>query len=250
MVQTHFSAANNVGDVAAKEEVWEVAAQMVGLAASVALLSMLDAMGTPEAVVPAWAAVHAAHVALRYYALTVLRFPFANLKRGAALVGEHVAHGRVLGVDEANAAEDILAGPAAGGIACVFGCSAQDAVGADGGRGGEPHVDLPALLRLYEGERYVLTRRNGTAYVLLWEEARGEDMLRALWQAAWLQRSGGAASLAADADRLHESLEAVRREFPGLQKEAERVGWQFHKTVLPTGTFRLATPINSQPPAT
>lgn len=28
VIQTHFSATNNVGDVAAKEEVWEVAAQV------------------------------------------------------------------------------------------------------------------------------------------------------------------------------------------------------------------------------
>ena len=45
VIQTYFAAANNVGDVSAKEEVWEVTAQMAGLALSVALLSALEASG-------------------------------------------------------------------------------------------------------------------------------------------------------------------------------------------------------------
>ena len=122
------AATNNVGDVAAKEEVWEVAAQvcaactlagwhcwhccprassflaaapfyphaslhrivvgsfvclcvrlqMAGLASSVALLQLVEGMGRPEAVVPAWLAVHSMHVGLRYLALSALRFPYPN----------------------------------------------------------------------------------------------------------------------------------------------------------------------------
>ncbi|EFJ42799.1 hypothetical protein VOLCADRAFT_119273 [Volvox carteri f. nagariensis] len=42
VIQTHFARSQNVGAVAAKEEVWEVAAQMVGLMASVAVLRTLE----------------------------------------------------------------------------------------------------------------------------------------------------------------------------------------------------------------
>ena len=45
VVQNHFAAAGNVGAVAAKEEVWEVSAQLVGYAASVLLLEMLKGVG-------------------------------------------------------------------------------------------------------------------------------------------------------------------------------------------------------------
>jgi hypothetical protein len=45
VVQTHFAAAGNVGAVAAKEEVWEVAAQLAGYAASVACLRALEDAG-------------------------------------------------------------------------------------------------------------------------------------------------------------------------------------------------------------
>ena len=40
-------------------QVWEVAAQLAGLAASVALLRAIEAAGRPENVVAVWAAVQA-----------------------------------------------------------------------------------------------------------------------------------------------------------------------------------------------
>lgn len=54
---------------------------MLGLASSVALLTLLEATEQPEAVIPAWAAVHGVHVALRYTALAALRFPYPNQAR-------------------------------------------------------------------------------------------------------------------------------------------------------------------------
>jgi hypothetical protein len=45
VIQTHFARAQNVGAVAAKEEVWEVVAQMAGLVASVAMLRALEGSG-------------------------------------------------------------------------------------------------------------------------------------------------------------------------------------------------------------
>ena len=57
IIQTHFAVANNIGDVAAKEEVWEVSAQLLGLALSVVLLRAIEATGRPENVLGVWAAV-------------------------------------------------------------------------------------------------------------------------------------------------------------------------------------------------
>lgn len=45
VVQTHFAASGNVGAVAAKEEVWEVSAQLTGYALSVMLLQQLQDAG-------------------------------------------------------------------------------------------------------------------------------------------------------------------------------------------------------------
>lgn len=68
VIQTHFAAGNNVGDVAAKEEVWEVAGQLTGLACSVAVLRALQPMDSAEAVLAVWLVVHSVHVVLRWQA--------------------------------------------------------------------------------------------------------------------------------------------------------------------------------------
>ena len=52
--------------------------QLAGLASSVALLRLVESVGRPEAVVPAWLVVHSMHVGLRYLALSALRFPYPN----------------------------------------------------------------------------------------------------------------------------------------------------------------------------
>ena len=71
MVSNHFAAENNVGDVAAKEEIWEVCGQMTGLSLSIALLTLLAKVPDPsgEHIIVAWAAAQAANVALRCVAL-------------------------------------------------------------------------------------------------------------------------------------------------------------------------------------
>lgn len=66
VIQTHFAAGNNVGDVAAKEEVWEVAGQLTGLACSVAVLRALQPLDSAEAVLAVWLVVHSVHVVLRW----------------------------------------------------------------------------------------------------------------------------------------------------------------------------------------
>ena len=79
-------------------QVWEVAAQLAGLGASVALLRQIEATGRPENVVAVWAAVQAAHVALRYQSLAVLRFDSLNQKRACACASAHVAGRPVPGI--------------------------------------------------------------------------------------------------------------------------------------------------------
>ena len=68
VIQNHFArAGTNVGDVAAKEEVWEVTAQLLGLLLSVLLLEWLQGLpGDAVTLVGAtWLATQVVHVALR-----------------------------------------------------------------------------------------------------------------------------------------------------------------------------------------
>ncbi|KAF8038521.1 hypothetical protein BT93_B1158 [Corymbia citriodora subsp. variegata] len=70
VIQNHFASTGNVGEVAAKEEVWEVAAQLLGLAIGILIL--------------------------------------INLKRARILVKSHVLSSKVPGCDECNERENIL----------------------------------------------------------------------------------------------------------------------------------------------
>jgi hypothetical protein len=55
--------------------------QLLGLAASVVVLELLQRGGSPNAVVPVWAAIHGLHAWLRYTSLKALRFPWPNQAR-------------------------------------------------------------------------------------------------------------------------------------------------------------------------
>jgi hypothetical protein len=67
VIQNHFAKASNVGDVAAKEEVWEVTAQLLGLALSVLVLEFIQAQDGDQAtlVICAWSLVQVTHIVLR-----------------------------------------------------------------------------------------------------------------------------------------------------------------------------------------
>lgn len=240
VVQNHFAAGNNVGDVAAKEEVWEVTAQMVGLALSVGLLSILETVGVPEAVIPLWVGIHGSHVFLRYHALKQLRFPYPNFKRAAMLVASHMSDGSIMTVDEVNRNEPMLAALEndPGYLKCVLGCSIDDLLSRI-----PVENDLADLMGLYDRERYLLIRREGVAYVALWERADSIDILQAMWQAAWLEkRSVSGHGLSSDSETIEahrESVSACRREFPAFTEAAEKLGWELHRGVFPTDSFRL-----------
>jgi hypothetical protein len=67
VIQNHFAKASNVGDVAAKEEVWEVTAQLLGLGLSVVVLELVAAQDGDQAtlIICTWALVQVAHIVLR-----------------------------------------------------------------------------------------------------------------------------------------------------------------------------------------
>eukprot|EP00891_Asterochloris_glomerata_P007747 jgi/Astpho2/7747/e_gw1.00116.24.1_t len=90
IIQTHFARSRNVGDVSAKEQVWEVAAQLTGLVGSIAVLRAIEATHHPENIVPTWALLQGLHVLLRFMSLRELQFPSLNLKRASTLVHAHL----------------------------------------------------------------------------------------------------------------------------------------------------------------
>ncbi|KAL0040071.1 hypothetical protein WJX79_005107 [Trebouxia sp. C0005] len=154
IIQTHFAKNNNVGDVAAKEQVWEVVAQLIGLALSVALLNAIDATGDPTNAVWAWVAIQSVHVALRYKSLSVIQLPTLNQKRSCALVNAHLRGRQLPDVKTGNYEEAMLAGPTSSTPSVQFGCSASKVFSAS-----DATQRLLSLAELYSEERYILVWR-------------------------------------------------------------------------------------------
>ena len=139
-----------------------------------------------------WAAVQGLHVALRYNALSTLVFPTLNLKRAALLVTAHVAGRPLPDVATANQLEPMLVSSAQVTPRVTFGVSVEEAWGPWwGGAGVGVEGDDGEVLRewceMFEGEGYWMVWRGGRGYVVLEEGFRPQVLLRALWQAAWLE---------------------------------------------------------------
>jgi hypothetical protein len=235
VIQNHFAKANNVGDVSAKEEVWETTAQLVGIAASVALLSTLDALDAQEAVVPAWVAVQALHVGLRYYSLRMLRFPWPNLKRGNMLASAYITSdcagdAVVPTLARLSFEENVFRGAnqLLHGTSCLFGTSWMDAVGK------RPAEETTEIIRLYRNEKYVLiVKPSREIHVVLWVDTDGADLMKAMLQASWIDQHANYGTIVSPMELQSESLRYATARFEEFSSLAAEAGWDFDRTIFP-----------------
>ena len=235
VIQNHFAKANNIGDVSAKEEVWETTAQLVGIAASVVLLSALEVLDAQEAVVPAWFAVQAIHVTLRYYSLKMLQFPWPNFKRGNMLASKYIASDgtgdaavpplKALSYEESIMDESMQLQH---GTPCVFGTPWSDAVGM------RPSEEISDIIRLYRDDRYVLVMKpSREIHVVLWVDTTGADLMKAMLQASWIDEHTSEGTVMNPMEVQSESLRYATAKFEEFHNMASEAGWDFDRTVFP-----------------
>lgn len=259
IIQTHFAVANNNGDVAAKEEVWEVGAQLIGLAASVAILNAVQASGDPYNVLWAWCVCQAAHITCRYKALSVLRLKSINHKRGGIIVNAHVAGLPLPDPGEAGLAEARVMWLSTSAVSprLELGCSLESLlqtaptrdkgsrwIGSDPRSNADNHSEadpptgaLAALVEVYDGSDYMLTWQGGSGKAILREGAPATAALQALWQAAHLEASGIQDTSAA---QLSGSLTASQQAMPQVLLQAEAAGWDTNNLPIRSGPCRFA----------
>eukprot|EP00775_Hariotina_reticulata_P012982 gene12982-13111_t len=228
VIQTHFAATGNVGAVAAKEEVWEVSAQLAGYVASVLVLQSLQDAGSWQTVVGLWAGVQAVHVGARYLALQQLRFPALNQKRASLLVAASVRALPLPTVAEGNRQEPMLLPTSAVRPHVTFGCSLQEAWGGD--VSSLQSGLLQAWLEIFRQEEHLLVWRQGHAYVVLKQGSQQGALLRALWQAAWLDADVNSSAdvngpLLCNLQLMQSSVAALQRQFAEFDEEAKSKGW-------------------------
>ncbi|XP_047053958.1 protein root UVB sensitive 5-like isoform X2 [Lolium rigidum] len=192
VIQNHFSKSGNLGEIAAKEEVWEVGAQLLGLSIGVLILDTPGIQSSYSTLTLTWLGVRLLHLWFRYQSLIVLKFRTVNLKRARILVRSHVAHHTVPGYVACNEGENILTWERFLRPQISFGVPMERMLG------GEDSTNM--------------------------EAAASMSVLRSLWQAHWLHEH----QLKPNHDVfdwLEESLTALGDEFDDFIDQMEGAGW-------------------------
>ena len=245
MIQNHFALVNNIGDVSAKEEVWETTAQLVGVLASVGLLEGLEVVGrnTNDGdqltwFVLAWVITQGLHVGLRWWALRMLQFPWPNFKRGNMLASAYVASVEnsdpaVPGLGLVSFEERMTRGTdrLKHGTKCIFGSGWAEAVGK------RPAAEVVEVIRLFREERYVLVvdteKEVRSIRVVLWVDATGDDLMKAMLQASWIDEYAHSGGICGWLELERESLRYTNERFGEFRQMAKAEGWDFGRTVFP-----------------
>ncbi|CAM8927287.1 unnamed protein product [Rhodiola kirilowii] len=188
VIQNHFAISGNLGDISAKEEVWEVAAQLLGLALGVIFLDTPGVQKSYPLLVCTWTGMRMLHLWLRYKSLSVLRFDTINMKRARILIESHILKSKLPGSADCNRKEDILQWERFLKPRIIFGVSLEDML-----QGERSKYKLKELIKLYEKECYILVanqnQRDLEVYVSFKVGATSLSALRSVWQAFWINQN-------------------------------------------------------------
>ncbi|XP_031104189.1 protein root UVB sensitive 5 isoform X2 [Ipomoea triloba] len=230
VIQNHFALSDNLGDVAAKEEVWEVAAELLGLAIGIFALDTPGLSKSYLMLALTWLSMRVLHLWFRYLSLSVLQFNTINIKRARILVNSHLLHRTVPGINDCNRKENILLWERFSTPRIVFGVSMEEMVG------GEKNCSMiKGLLNLYRKERYFLVvnkhqPEDFEVFISFKEGARSLSVLRSVWQTYWLYQNWGWSDDAFD--QLEKSLTELDNRFPDFLRKLEDVGWDLNNLSL------------------
>jgi len=230
VIQNHFAESGNLGEVAAKEEVWEVGSQLIGLSIGVLIMDTSGVKSSYLTLTLTWLSIRLLHLWLRYQSLSVLKFRTINLKRGRILVRSHVTQHTVPGYVVCNEEENILTWERFLHPQISFGVPMERMLGSE-----EPSDMVNRLLKLYKNEKYVLFveqfgSREPKFLVAFKESATSISVLRSLWQAHWLQEN-----LQNQDDVfswLEASILALEHGFTDFLEQMERAGWDQNQIIL------------------
>ncbi|KAK6943121.1 Root UVB sensitive family [Dillenia turbinata] len=230
VIQNHFSLLGNLGEVAAKEEVWEVAAQLLGLGLGILFLDTPGISSSYPALATTWLSMRLLHLWLRYQSLSVLQFDTINMKRARILAKYHVSYSTVPGKVDCNKAENILSWQRFLKPRILFGVSLEEMLG---------HERSPSkvriLLGMYKKENHILMMNRQQhvdleVYVSFKVGATSLSVLRSIWQTYWLQENWHESENAFN--QLEQSLSALDHGFDNFIQQLEGAGWDTSQITL------------------
>ncbi|KAB5552167.1 hypothetical protein DKX38_009478 [Salix brachista] len=227
VIQNHFAVSGNLGEVAAKEEVWEVGAQLLGLALGILILDTPGLVKSFPLLLSTWMSMRLLHLWLRYQTLSVLRFDTINLKRARILIKSYILQSLVLGCVDCNRDENILSWETFTRPRIIFGVPLEEMIG------GERSVaKIKMLLKLYAKEKHVLVvnqqKTDFEVFVSFKVGATSMSVLRSVWQTYWLHKnwkSHDNPSSDSDYDQLAQSLLEMEVKFEDFMQQLDAAGW-------------------------
>eukprot|EP01025_Chloroclados_australasicus_P030878 TRINITY_DN3107_c0_g1_i1.p1 TRINITY_DN3107_c0_g1~~TRINITY_DN3107_c0_g1_i1.p1 ORF type:complete len:517 (-),score=38.22 TRINITY_DN3107_c0_g1_i1:1007-2404(-) len=223
VIQTHFAAkVTSVGDVAAKEEVWEVVGQLLGLLFSIATLELLEKSPSFETLFATWVASRGFHVWLRYNALQKLQLSTINHKRACLLATRYVDDLRTpefLGIKVINQSENILAIDSQCRPRIIFGANLEFALQ----KGGlSTAQQVKEFLELFQNQEFLLIQTEEMSYVVLKETYDSRNILKSVLLSAILQKKG----ITGNTDqRFERSLQQIDEDFQNFVLVLNVNGW-------------------------
>ncbi|XP_014514546.1 protein root UVB sensitive 5 isoform X4 [Vigna radiata var. radiata] len=201
VIQNHFAISGNLGEVAAKEEVWEVVAQLVGLALGILILVKY---------------IHFQEGFDSWHQDTI------NLKRARILVKSYMLHSTVPGCTDCNREENILAWPQFMKPKIIFGLPLEKMDGVE-----RSHFMVEALLKLYASEKYILMVNQQPEdlrfYVSFKVGATSVSVLRSVWQTFWLNENWD--SDVNISDQIANSLMQLEEKFEDFIQKLKDAEW-------------------------
>ncbi|WVZ05776.1 hypothetical protein V8G54_019122 [Vigna mungo] len=222
VIQNHFAISGNLGEVAAKEEVWEVVAQLVGLALGILILDTPGLVKSYGVLSLTWLSMRVLHLWLRYESLSVLQFDTINLKRARLLVKSYMLHSTVPGCTDCNREENILAWPQFIKPKIIFGLPLDKMDGVE-----RSHFMVEALLKLYASEKYILMVNQQPEdlrfYVSFKVGATSVSVLRSMWQTFWLNENWD--SDVNICDQIANSLMQLEEKFEDFIQKLKDAEW-------------------------
>ncbi|KAL9683889.1 hypothetical protein QQ045_021316 [Rhodiola kirilowii] len=229
VIQNHFAISGNLGDISAKEEVWEVAAQLLGLALGVIFLDTPGVQKSYPLLVCTWIGMRMLHLWLRYKSLSVLRFDTINMKRARILIESHILKSKLPGSADCNRKEDILQWERFLKPRIIFGVSLEDML-----QGERSNYKLKELIKLYEKECYILVanqnQRDLEVYVSFKVGATSLSALRSVWQAFWINQNWSRVDTSHHL--LEQSVMEMDSQFGDFIQQLEGAGWDINKIAI------------------
>lgn len=222
-----FMRSENLGDITAKQETVGVAGDLMGTAVGILLSRLTE--GSRRRAASAFIAVSIAHLFSVYKEIKGIQLATLNRQRAHMLIKTYLNDGRVPDLANINRSERILNRPWLDSLHAPninLGARLHECA---------PDAEaLSFLLKMYKHERYLFTYEDTRLKIVLRNDAKSHDALKAFLQADYFWSIYKKTGVREDRNRslLQESYRFVNRNFESFVREADQKGWRTNCVLL------------------